>query len=62
MGCINVCLERKEKGGYRVKPVLGICLVEATRCKCGDSGAVSCWWSCFLLVDCCGLMAIVGSA
>ena len=45
MGCINVCLERKEKGGYGVKPVLGICLVEATRGKCGDSGAVSCWWT-----------------
>ena len=45
MGCINVCLERKEKGGYGVKPVLGICLAEATRCKCGDSGAVSCWWT-----------------
>ena len=44
MGCVNVCLKRKGRGGCGVKPVLGICLVEATRYKCGDSGAVSCWW------------------
>ena len=31
MGCIDVCLERKERGGCGVKQVLGICLVEATR-------------------------------
>ena len=43
MGCINVCLERKGKGGCGVKPVLGICLVKAKRCKCWDSEVVSCW-------------------
>ena len=31
MDCINVCLERKGEGGYGVKQVLGICLVQATR-------------------------------
>ena len=30
MGCINVCLERKGKGGYGVKQVLRIYLVQAT--------------------------------
>ena len=35
LGCINVCLERKGKGGCGVKQMLGICLVEATRWKCG---------------------------
>ena len=31
-GCINVCLERKGRGGCGVKQVLGICLlVEVTR-------------------------------
>ena len=42
MGCINVCLQRKGRGGYGVRSVLGICLVEATRYKCGDTGVVSC--------------------
>ena len=28
MGCINVCLERKGRGGCGVKLVLGICLAE----------------------------------
>ena len=28
VGCIDACLERKGRGGYGVKPVLGICLVE----------------------------------
>ena len=41
IGCINVCLKRNGRRGCRGKPVLGICLVEATRCNCGDSGAVS---------------------
>ena len=33
----------RETGGEVVeeKPVLGVCLVEATRCNCGDSGAFS---------------------
>ena len=29
MGSINVCLARKGRGGCEVKPVLGVCLVEA---------------------------------
>ena len=33
MGSINVYLERKGKGGYGVKQVLGICLVQARRVK-----------------------------
>ena len=33
MGCINVCPERKGKGGSGVKQVLGICLVEVTSWK-----------------------------
>ena len=45
VGYFNVCLKRKSRGGYGMKPVLGICLVEATRCKCGDSGGISCWWT-----------------
>ena len=50
MGSLNVCLERKGRGGCRTKPVLGICLVEATRCvvtvECGNSEV---WgqWRCF---------------
>ena len=35
MGSLNVCLERKGRGGCRVKPVLGICLVEAMRLSVG---------------------------
>ena len=45
MGSLNVCLERKGRGGCRVKPVLGICLEEATRCRCRDSGAASNRWT-----------------
>ena len=45
MGSLNVCLERKGRGGCRVMPVLGICLVEAMRYKCGDSGAASSRWT-----------------
>ena len=33
MSCINVCLERKGKGGCGIKEVLGIYLVETTRRK-----------------------------
>ena len=45
MGFINVCLERKGMGGCRVKPLPSNCLLEATRYKSEDSGAVSCWWT-----------------
>ena len=43
MGCINKSLERMRREGCVVKSMLGICLVEAMRYKCEDSGAVSCW-------------------
>ena len=42
---INVCLERARRGVCGMKPVLGICLVEATRLKFRDSRAGSCWWA-----------------
>ena len=35
MGSINVCLERKERGGCGVKGLLGICLVEAASISTG---------------------------
>ena len=45
MGFINVCLERKGRGGCGVKPLPSNCLLEATRYKSENSGAVSCWWT-----------------
>ena len=41
MGYIDACLE-KRSGDSRVKQVVRISLVEATRCMCGNSGVGSC--------------------
>ena len=35
MSCINVCLERKAKGGCGVKQVLGVFIFEAIRWRSG---------------------------
>ena len=42
--CIDECIEKK-MGDSGEKQVMCICLVEVTRWKCGDGGAVSCWWT-----------------
>ena len=47
MGCINVCLERKGRGGCGVKLVLGICLVEQRGKSVGTVELV-------LVLDCSG--------
>ena len=52
MGYIDECLE-KRSGDSRVKQVVRISLVEATRWMCGNSGVGSClqtvvaWWYLF---------------
>ena len=45
MGFINICLARKKRGDCGVKPLQSNCLLEATRYKCGEGRAVSCWWT-----------------
>ena len=42
--CIDLCIE-KTRGDSRVKLVLRICLVQATRWKCGNGGASTFWWT-----------------
>ena len=42
MGCVDVCLEKKKRIFWG-EAGAGICLVGATRWKCGDNGA-GFWW------------------
>ena len=39
------CMSREKEEGRLWGEAGGGCLVEVTRYKCGDSGAVSCWWT-----------------